>query len=132
MLDKWLKKEVDPSWIIIIAALEQMSENNLASRLKKKYLHQQDENPPMTTRNDTSERASEKVLKVDRRDSVARELERTQGKAHLRLVNSAESALDAVKPSQRQLKRFSQSYLTNRVVSTVEELFDCLGEYCFS
>ena len=131
MLDKWLRKEVEPSWIIIIAALERMSENNLASRLKKKYLRQQGErtDPTTTTRSDASARASEKVLKVDRRDSVARELERLKGN-YLRLRYSAEVALKVVDPSSRELKRFSQSYC-NRVVSTIEELFDCVSELCF-
>ena len=126
MLDKWLKKEVDPSWTKIIPALEEMSENNLASRLKKKYVYQQDENPPTTTR----KLASETVLKVDRKDRVARELESLK-ENHLRLVRSVESALEAVNPLPRQLKRFSQAYLSNRVVRTVEELFDSLGEFCF-
>ena len=34
-------------------------------------------------------------------------------------------------PSLRQLKRFSQSFMSDRVVTTVEELFDCLGEFSF-
>ena len=38
MFDKWLRKEVNPSWTKIIAALEKMSEQNLADRLTKKYL----------------------------------------------------------------------------------------------
>ena len=129
MLDKWLKKEDNPSWMMITAALEQMSENYLARQLKKKYLCQQDKNPPMTRRSDTSERASEKVLKLDRKDLVARELESLK-ETHLQLRDSGETALEAVNPSSRKLKRFSQSYC-NRVVSTVEELFDCVSEFFF-
>ena len=44
---------------------------------------------------------------------------------------SAESALETANPSPRQLKRFSQLYISNRVATTVEELFDCLGELSF-
>ena len=50
LFDLWLKKEQDPSWVKMIAALEEMSENNLASRLRKKYQQQpQDKNPQTTT-----------------------------------------------------------------------------------
>ena len=38
MLDKWLRKEVNPSWMKIVTALKKMSELNLADRLTKKYL----------------------------------------------------------------------------------------------
>lgn len=38
MFDKWLKKEVNPSWMKIIVALKKMSELNLAAQLTKKYL----------------------------------------------------------------------------------------------
>ena len=124
MLDKWLKKEERPSWDQIVAALENMSEKSLASELKKKYLQQ----PEIASAKPTP-LVPETVLKVHRRDSVARELERLK-ETHLRLRDSAESALEDVNPSSRQLKRFSQSYC-NRVVTTVEELFDCLDDFCF-
>ena len=39
MFDKWLSKEENPSWENMIAALEDMSENNLASQLRKKYVY---------------------------------------------------------------------------------------------
>ena len=38
MLDKWLRKEVNPSWTKIVTALKKMSELNLADQLTKKYL----------------------------------------------------------------------------------------------
>ena len=41
MFDKWLSKEENPSWEKMIAALEDMSENNIASQLRKKYVYQQ-------------------------------------------------------------------------------------------
>ena len=69
-------------------------------------------------------------LKVDRKDQVARDLESLKGK-YFQLVTNAESALEAENPSPRQLKRFSQNYMKDRVVTTVEELFDCLEKFCF-
>ena len=74
--------------------------------------------------------ATERVLKVDRKDQVAKELESIK-KSYARLVMSAESALETANPSPRQLKRFSQLYVSDRIVTTVEELFDCLGEFSF-
>ena len=136
MFDLWLRKEESPSWVKIIAALENMSETSLASQLRKKYQQQpNDENPPAATTR-TSEgptdqqAAAELVLKVDRKDQVARELDSLK-EDYIRLVMSAESALETANPSPRQLKRFSQSYMSDRVVTTVEELFDCLGELSF-
>ena len=131
MYDKWLRKEENPSWRKIIAALEHMSESNLASQLRKKYL--QHEEPAMTTHTSeemTDKQATEKVLKVDRQDIIARELEGLKEK-YLKLVMSTESALETANPSPRQLKRFSQSYIKDLIVTTVEELFDRLGEFCF-
>ena len=130
----WLRKEEnDPSWEKIIAALENMSEKSLASRLRRKYVMQHQDDPPVTTPTsgpDVHAALCKLELKVDRKDLVARELERLK-EAHLRLKMLAESALESVNPSPRQLKRFSQEYMSNRVVTTVEELFDCLEEFCF-
>ena len=167
MYDKWLRKEVNPSWIKIITALEEMAEMSLASQLKKKYLLQ-DESQPETTGTDqqTTERevkvnkstsqlrnynyqqqdkspqmtACEKPiakpslrvleLKVDRKDQVAQDLDNLKAK-YFQLVTNAESALEAAKPSAHIIKRFSQMYMKCQVVTTVEELFDCLGQLCF-
>ena len=41
MFDKWSRQEENPSWEKMIAALKDMGENNLASKLRKKYLYQQ-------------------------------------------------------------------------------------------
>ena len=43
MFDMWLRKEENPSWMKIIAALEKMSETNLANRLTQKYQQQSNE-----------------------------------------------------------------------------------------
>ena len=134
MLDLWVRKEENPSWVKIIAALEKMSETRLASQLRKKYQQQpSDENRPMTvlTSEDLELAVQQaRVLKVDRKDQVARELENIE-KRYFQLMMSAESALETANPSPRQLMRFSQFYMSDRVVTTVEELFDCLGELSF-
>ena len=58
MFQKWLSKEVNPSWEKVIAALEDMSENSIASQLRKKYVYQSNPEtsvrltrpkPPLTT-----------------------------------------------------------------------------------
>ena len=128
MFDRWLRKEANTSWERIITALESMDEKSLASRLRDKYAmqpHQED----TTTPNVASDPTLERVLKVDRKDQVAKEMENLK-ESYARLVMSAESALEAASPSPRQLKRFSQLYTSSRV-TTVEELFDCLGEFSF-
>ena len=42
MFEKWLSKEENPSWEKMIAALKDMDENSLASKLRKKYLYRQE------------------------------------------------------------------------------------------
>ena len=115
MFDMWLRKEDNPSWVKIIAALEKMSETSLASQLRKKYQQQRpgnEKNRPATTR--TSEEptdqqvATERVLKVDRKDKVSKELESIK-EGYVRLLMSAESALQTANPSPQQLKRSSPS-----------------------
>ena len=136
MFDMWLRKEENPSWVKIIAALENMLETRLVSQLRKRYQQQpNDGNPPVTrclkAEDSTDQQAAtERVLRIDRKDQVARELESIK-KCYIRLMMSAESALETANPSPRQLKRFSQSYMSDQVVTTVEELFDCLGELSF-
>ena len=131
MLDKWLRKE-DPSWAKMIVALEEMSETKLASRLRKEYLQQQrqDENP--TSEKLINEQATNRVseLKLDRKDQVSKELEDLKER-YYHLVSNAESALEAAKPTPQQLKRFSQIYTTDQVVTTIDELFNCLEKFCF-
>ena len=137
MLDTWLKREESPSWEKIITALENMSETSLASKLRKKYQQQHNDENAATTRRSCKkeespiDEATERViLKMDRKDQVAKEIGSLK-ECFVRLVMSAESALETANPSSRQLKRFSQSYISNRVVTSVEELFDCLGELSF-
>ena len=123
VLNKWLKKETDPSWLIVISALERMSETSLANQLKKKY-----EKPAMSCDAESTDNLSVSkpvVLEIDR----MRELEDIE-KKYLRLIVETESAMETCNPSQVQLKRFSKFYTSVRV-TTVNELFDHLEQYCF-
>ena len=131
MFDLWLRKEENPSWVKILAALEKMSETSLVIQLRKKYQQQPNDEMIKLTSEDLEQQTATRVrvLKVDREDQVIRELESIK-KTYAQLVMSAESALETANPSPRQLKRFSQLYMIDRV-STVEELFDCLGELSF-
>ena len=127
VLNKWLKKEADPSWLIIISALEKMSETSLANQLRKKY-----EKPAMTSDAESTDNPSVSkpvVLKINRKEILVRELEDIE-KKYLRLIVETESAMETCNPSQRQLKRFSKFYTSVRV-TTVDELFDHLEQYCF-
>ena len=133
MFDKWLSKEENPSWENMIAALEDMSENNLASQLRKKYVFQQqprDESQIDQPKATDDQQATERVvLMVDKQDQVARELERLE-KKYLRLVIDAQSALEAASLSVIELGNFSQFYL-NEEVTTVKELFQLIQPFCF-
>ena len=122
MFDKWLKKEEKPSWTKIVAALEGMSEANLASRLKKKYLRQQLYQQLTGTR---------RMLTVHKRDPIVKELASLSLNYH-KLFLKAESAVMAAKPSPHQLKRFFRMYLPDEMAqTTVEGLFHCLEGYPF-
>ena len=127
VLNKWLKKETDPSWLILISALEKMSETSLAKQLRKKY-----EKPAVTCDAESTDNLSVSkpvVLKINRKEIIVRELEDIE-KKYLRLIVETESAMDTCNPSQMQLKRFSKFYTSVRV-TTVDELFDHLEQYCF-
>ena len=133
MFDKWLSKEENPSWEKMIAALEDMSENKLASQLKKKYVYQQQpreesqiDEPKATDDQQATERV---VLKVDKQDQVARELDNLE-KKYLWLVIDAQLALEAANLSSVALGKFSQYYM-NEKVTTVEELFELIKPFCF-
>ena len=133
MFKKWLSKEENPSWEMMIAALEDMSENNLASQLKKKYVFQQQPreesqiDEPMAT---DDQKATEKVvLEVDKQDQVARELDNLE-KKYLWLVIHAQLAIEAANLSSVALGKFSQYYM-NEKVTTVEEVFELIQPFCF-
>ena len=96
MFDKWLSKEENPSWEKMVTGLEDMSENNLASQLRKKYVYQQqprEESQTDSPKTTNDQHVTEKVvLKVDKQDQVARELESLE-KKYLRLVIDAQVKL---------------------------------------
>ena len=133
MFEKWLSKEENPSWEMMIAALMGMSENNIASQLRKKYVYQQQpreesqtDQPKATDDQQATERV---VLKVDKQDQIARELESLE-KKYLRLVIDAQSTLEAANLSVIELGNFSQFYL-DKEVTTVKELFQLIKPFCF-
>ena len=136
VFEKWIGKEGTVSWVMMVEALEKMSELALASQLREKYCSQQckdDEKPQMSTSEheepQTDLQTTERVLKMDRKDMVATELERLE-EEYLRLVINTESAVAEANPPVMTLKRFSK-YYTSSEVRTVEELFDYLQQYCF-
>ena len=124
MLEKWMRKEGNPSWEMVVEALEKMSEQRLADQLRVKYCTQQhqDEKPLTSKSADSQITEMEKVLKVDRKDAVAREIESLE-ENYLILVTSTEFALEGNNPPAKKIKRFSQFYMKAEV-DNVDELFD--------
>ena len=95
VLNKWLKKETDPSWLIIISALEKMSETSLANQLRKKY-----EKPAVTCDAESTDNLSVSksvVLKINRKEILVRELEDIDNK-YLRLIVDTESSYGILQP----------------------------------
>ena len=134
MFDKWSRQEENPSWEKIIAALEDMGENNLASKLRKKYVQQQQGDAESrfeqtSTVEDQHPSSESVVLKVDRKEQIARELERLERK-YLRLVINAQKTMEAANLSVIDLESFSKYYL-NDEVTTVKELFQIIKPFCF-
>ena len=109
MLDRWMRKEVSPSWEMVIEALEKMSELRLAHQLREKYCTQQhkDEKPPTSMSEEQADsQAIERVLRVHRKDRVAREIEGFEDKYFL-IVRETEVAVGKTNPSETDIKRFS-------------------------
>ena len=131
MFDKWSRQEENPSWEKLIAALKDMGENNLASKLREKYLYQQQpqdvESSSKRTEEDCHQTAM--VIKVDKHDQVTRELERVE-KKYLRLVIDTQKTMEAANLSVIELGNFSQFYLNDEVTS-VKELFQLIKPFCF-
>ena len=125
MLDKWLKKQENPSWMSVVEALEKMSEKSLANELRNKYVSplQQPSADAMT------QPTSSNILEVDRSDAIARKIEELRD-LYYELVTETEKDLESANPSPRDIRRFSQVYMTEEV-TTVEELFDQLKPFFF-
>ena len=132
MFEKWLSKEESPSWEKVIAALKDMDENSLASKLRKKYLCQQEpQDAKSQTPADQTPTEETVVFKVDRQDEVARELERLETK-HFRLVLKAQKTMVEANLSVMELETFSKYYFNDSVeVTTVKELFELIKPFCF-
>ena len=135
MFDKWSRQEENPSWEKMIAALEGMGENILASKLREKYVYQQQhqdaksQTDSMPTIEDLEASSESVVLKVDRQEQIARELERLERK-YLRLVINAQKTMEAANLSVIDLESFSKYYL-NDEVTTVKELFQLIKPFSF-
>ena len=127
MLDRWMRKEVSPSWEMVIEALEKMSELRLAHQLRGKYCTQQhkDEKPPTSMSEEQADsQAIVREIKVDRKDRVAREMEGVKDR-YLVIVINTEAAIKSGNPSERDIEWFSDYYMSKEVTK-VEELFDQL------
>ena len=134
MLEKWMRKEGNPSWEMVVEALEKMSEQRLADQLRVKYCTQQHQDEkPLTSKSeeqaDSQVTEMEKVLKVDRKDAVAQEIESLE-ENYLILVTSTEFAVEDTNPSPKKIKRFSQFYMKAEV-DNVDELFDQMKPFYF-
>ena len=126
-LDRWIRKEANPSWVMVIEALEKVSELRLANKLREKYCTQQQISSSDVEPADSQ--AAERELKVDRKDMVGQGIEGL-GETYLRLVTSTEASLEKTNSSPKEIKRFSQCYL-GHAVTTVDELFDQLKPFYF-
>ena len=129
MLSKWIKKEADPSWLVIIAALEKMSETSLANQLRKKYARDDKVAKTCSADPTTLNEPKEVIIKMNRKELIGRKLEDVE-KRYLKLIVETESAMKQVDPSAEQLNRFSGFYTSVRA-TTVGELFNHLEQYCF-
>ena len=133
MLEKWMRKGGNPSWEMVVEASEKMSELGLANQLRVKYCTQQyQDEKPLTSKSEEkadSQVTMEKVLKVDRKDAVTRDIESFEIN-YLKLVMSTEFAVEDTNPPVKKVKGFSQFYMKDEVTS-VDELFDQMKPFYF-
>ena len=123
MINKWLKKELNPTWLMVVDALEKMLENRLANRLRNAHVAA---SPAQTPPSASSE---ELELTTGTNDEIARSIEDLRDE-YFTLIRETESVVEKMNPSFKDLKRFSQIYIGNEV-STVDELFDQLKPFNF-
>ena len=134
MLEKWMRKEGNPSWEMVVEALEKMSELRLANQLRVKYCTQQHQDEePLTSKSeeqaDSQVTEMEKVLKEDREGALAQEIESLENN-YLKLVTSAEFAVEDTNPPAKKIKRFSQFYMKDEATS-VDKLFGQMKPFYF-
>ena len=158
MLDKWLRKEENPSWMSIIEALEGMSEVNLAKKIRKKYMNSEHMNevpakprsrlnlvqklkkkiwfpaarpqPSRTPAHEAQQISTDKVhvVELHRSDAISQRIENLWDK-YFQLVKEIESGLKSANPSSSDIRVFSQVYMNDVTVSTVDELFNKLEPF---
>ena len=127
MLDKWLKKHENPSWMSIIEALEKMSEMSLAKHLRNVYVSL------VSSADDTQlvVNSSSVLLEVHRSDAIVKKIENLRC-MYYKLVTETESDLEKANLSSKIIKRFSQIHVGDDVTcATIEELIDQLKPFFF-
>ena len=127
MLDKWMRKEGNPSWEMVVEALEKMSELGLANQLREKYCQEhiicsQQVAHVQPGLNTMTQPGPERVIVLDRRGAIGQKLENFCDK-YLDLVIATEHALEDANLSPKQIKRFSLFHMQVEV-DTVYELVD--------
>ena len=127
MLDKWLKKEENPSWRRVIDALENMSEMSLANKLRNKYMSPSQQPAVDVCLAEPQPTSSNVLLEVDRSDPIPIDMEKLSDLYH-DLVKETETDLGSV--NTRDIQRFSEHYMTEEV-TTVKELLDQLKPIFF-
>ena len=133
MLEKWMRKQGNPSWEMVVEALEKMSEQRLADQLRIKYCTQQhqDEKPLTSRREEQADsQNAERVLKLNSHDAVAKGIVSLE-ENYFNLVTSTEDALNNVCLSATKIKRFTQFMCMKAEVDNVDELFDQMKPFYF-
>ena len=110
---------------MVVDALDRMSENRLANRLRNAYVAASPAHTPPSASSEEFE------LTMRSNDEIARAIEDLSDK-YFTLIREAESAVKKMNPSLNDLKRFSQFYMIGNEVSTVDKLFDQLKPFNLS
>ena len=134
MFEKWMRKQINPSWEMVVEALKKTPELRLADQLRVKYCTQQHQDEKQLTskseeQGDSQVNKAERVLKVDRKDMVSQEIESFKVN-YFELVTSTEDALQNLGLPARKIKRFTQFYMKAEV-DNVEKLFDQMKPFYF-
>ena len=122
MLKRSMRKKEIPSWVRVIAALQEVSELKLANQLGEKYRTQQ-----------VTQTRSKKVIKLNRRNKFVEKIVQmweSITQTYFELVTAAELALEDKNPSPREIKSFCKFH-TLVEVNTVADLFNQLKPFLF-
>ena len=135
MLDRWMRKEVSPSWVMVIEALRKMSDIRLAHQLRKKYCTKDEKPPTSMSKDQADSQATKRELKLHyRKDKVAQDMQGFEDR-YFAIVRKTEEALEDTNPSVRDIKRFANYYLfyvskeEREKLTKVEDLFDQLEPF---